>query len=408
MKPWILVIALLALIGGVVRPIQAQSAGFVVEVTDEQESNRSVTVQMRVIDPATRQEVGGISERDITIMQDGQVLNTQMRLESRTTNALDPATQSVPYNGSQNLIASGATIGIVADLSTALNRNANGADYIAEIRAAAEQWIKLGGPVAPGDPERIGLFIPRSQNAQALQPAGIDSFEFDHNKVISALRQEPPRDGATDLYDALLAAIEATSAEAQRRGTPAYVVVFSDGTVTNRTDDPSGLVLQKAAAGHAAVIGVGIGNPASLERDINRLPKIADATGGRYIQVAPAEREAALAQAYADLIIPVNRTAYTLTFLHTAPLDNEIHTFQIKINRDGQDWVGPTLPIPFGAAAAVPTEPLPYVAVQKWYLLRTLPLAIIVAGAATFIAWLGRKKPTRIEPTRSDPGATQA
>ena len=107
-------------------------------------------------------------------------------------------------------------------------------------------------------------------------------------------------------------------------------------------------------------------------------------------------------QAYTDLILPVNRTAYTLSFQHTAPLDDQVHTFQIKVNRNGQDWASPTLPIPpkGSGCGAEGCSPLPYATVQQWYLLRALPLAIIVASIATFFAWLGRRKPTRIEPTQ--------
>lgn len=389
-------------------PLQtlAQTAGYAVEITDEGVQDRLVTVQMVVVDQATKQEVDGITERDITILQDGVVLKTQVGVQARTTNAndKDPAKQTVAYNRSRNLTASGATVGIVVDLSTALNQDSAGVDYVNEIKQATEQWINAGGPIALGDPERIGLFIPRASNSQALRPTSLKGFEFDHNLVITAVRNEPPRDGATDLYDAILAAIEATASEAQKRGTSAYVVVFSDGTITNRTDDPSALVLQKAAQNNTAIIAIGIGKPSSLESDINRLPKIGEPSGGRYLQIDAGQREAAMKQAYTDLILPVNRTAYTLSFQHTAPLDDQVHTFQIKVNRNGQDWASPTLPIPTGPlppdCVIQGCPPLPYATVQQWYLWRALPLAIIVASIATFFAWLGRRKPTRIEPTQ--------
>jgi hypothetical protein len=401
MKYWIYRLLLVAIVLLAPQRGHAQSkSGVMVEITDEQTSDRTVSMKMRVIDQATGREVAGITERDVVIIQDGAELKESgLRLVATTTDATDPQNHTLPFNSKSPLIASGATIGIVADLSSALNLGAPaGTDYIVEIRQAVEQWISLGNTVAPGDPEAVGVFLPLAFNSQPLQPASAQGFSRDHNAIITALRQEPARDGATDLYDAVLAAVEATATEASRRGTPSYVVVFSDGTVTNKTTDPTDAILRKAEATNTIIIAVGIGNPTSLEKDINRLPKLAPATGGQYIQVAAGDREARIKAAYASLIKPVDRTGYDLAFNHTAPRDGKEHTFQVRVTLNGATWESQSLKIPeIGGPGPSPIQPLS--AVQKDYLLLAVPLSVLAAALATLLATLGRKRPTRIELT---------
>ena len=378
-------------------------------ISDVQTQGRTVTMKMRIVDQTTRQEVAGIEDKHITLYQDGTELrNTEVRLDSVTTDAFSTESNALPFDSNAPLIASGATVGMVVDLSQALNQGAEpGKDYVNEVRQAAELWIKQGEHVATRDPEQIGLFVPLASNTQALQPEAVKGFQYDHNLVIATVRQEPARSGATDLYDAVLTAIEQTSTKAQERGTPAYVVVFSDGTISGDSNTKAASVLDKAEAANVTLIAFGIGNPASLERDSNRLPHIAPATGGEYIYVAPDQREARIAEVYKQYIKPVDRTGYDLAFVHSAPVDNQEHTFQVRVTRNGQEWSSPVQPIPPADAGEIGTIPLSEI--QQWYLLRALPLGIVVAGLATALATLSKRTPGRsVLASRVDTNKTRA
>ena len=374
---------------GMISPAVAQeNAGYTIEISDIETFERTVRFKLRFIDQMTKREVAGLTTTNIAILQDGQVLKEpNLSLIEITAVANDPSKAKVAFNSRQNLIASGATVGIVADISSALNRNGNGQDYVSEVRAAAEYWIGLGNNVAPSDPEAVGLFIPRASNDQSLRPNTAPDFSRDHNSIIRALRSTPTRNGATNLYSAILEAVTATSVEAQKRGTPGYVVVFSDGTISNDTPKLFAEVTAKAAETQISIIAIPIGDPRNLEKNSNQLPTLAGATNGRYVQANTLERTAALQQAYQELIKPVDRTGYEVTFNHSLPRDEQAHTFQLVINLAGQPWESPILNIPeFGTVANSSLQLTPMTKVQQRYLFRAIPLAILIASLASIIA----------------------
>ncbi len=372
----------------------AQATTYDVIVSDVQTNGRTVSMKLRVVDQSTKQEVANIAPDQITIFQDGSELrDTQVQLTATSTDAFNHDRDNIAFDSSQNLTASGATVGVVLDLSVALNKGAPaGTDYVKEARDAAELWINQGTDIATQDPEQIGLFIPLANNSQALQPEAVKGFQYDHNLVIERIRNEAAREGATDLYDAMLAAIEQTAATAKQRGTPAYVVVFSDGTVSGDSEAKAGLVLSKAEANNVTIVAFGIGNPTSLERDSNRLPHIAPATGGEYIQTPLDQREAKIADVYKQYIKPVDRTGYDLAFVHTAPVDNQEHTFQVHVTLGGQEWSSTVRAIPpDGAGISADPSAIPLASLQQWYLLRAIPLAIILTALATGLATLSKR-----------------
>ena len=392
MKTWILRCSLALLL---LSPVLTYAqAAYEVKLTDAQLlQDRVVNFKMRVTDTTTGQDVPPLEPGDIAIYQDGQLLtDSQLVMHVITTDATHPTSHTIPFDSQNVLRASGATIGLVTDLSVAL-----GDPFIGEVRTAAESWINLGNAVSPNDPESIGLFIPRSSNSQSTRPASAPEFDRDHNKIIGVLRTEPPRDGATNLYGAVLEAVTATAAEAKKRGTDSYVVVFGDGSVTPDSAGMFSQIVDLANKNNTIIIAVGIGKTENLDKATNQLPNLASSTNGRYVAGGPEERPGNMDQAYKALVKPVNRTGYDLAFAHTAPRDDKQHTFQVKVTIAGQTWESSTLPIPIGGLATE-SEFTSLSQLQKYYLLRGVPAAIILAAVTTALATATRRRPTRIDP----------
>ncbi|WP_110515001.1 hypothetical protein [Herpetosiphon llansteffanensis] len=392
MKTWILRCSLALLL---LSPVLTYAqAAYEVKLTDAQLlDDRVVNFKMRVTNTATGQDVPPLETGEIAIYQDGQLLtDSQLVMNAITTDATHDISHTIPFDSQNVLRASGATIGLVTDLSVAL-----GDPFIGEVRAAAESWINLGNSVSPNDPESIGLFIPRSSNSQSTRPGGAPEFDRDHNRVIGVLRTEAPRDGATNLYGAVLEAVTATAAEAKKRGTDSYVIVFGDGSVT---PDSAGLfsqIVDIANKNNTIIIAVGIGKPENLDKATNQLPNLASSTNGRYVAGGADVRPINMEQAYKALVKPVNRTGYDVAFVHTAPRDDKQHTFQVKVTIDGRTWESSTLPIPTEVSTTT-SEFIPLSQIQKDYMLRGIPAAIILAAVTTALATATRRRPTRIEP----------
>jgi hypothetical protein len=217
---------------------------------------------------------------------------TSFTLESQTAHDGQPV-QTVPLvnGGTFTLVTTGASIGIVFDASQLLNGTGAGAgDHLGAARAAIEAFLlEPGDPPpprtrSPGNMERVALFIPADQPAQALQPDGLPGFTQDRYAVINTLRQNlPVRQGKTSLNAAIQAAIDATARDAQENGGKAVVLVVSDGGDALTGDSFNSLISQ-ASQKQVKIVAFGIGTDKALQNNGFRLKQLAEATGGIYLE----------------------------------------------------------------------------------------------------------------------------
>ncbi|GIV98221.1 MAG: hypothetical protein KatS3mg057_2878 [Herpetosiphonaceae bacterium] len=210
--------------------------GLRIRVDDFKSNFPKLQADIRIIDPATGRDVTGLSARDVIILQDGvELKNPSTRVTTFTTSPERPV---LPF-GNMQLRSGGAVIGIVLDLSTLLNDPGDPhTDYNARAKEVVRWWLEAGRNVAPADPELISIFQPATRlGNEPLQPEALASFVNDRNLVMMTMEQLVPRRGATFLYDAVLAAINATAHRARERGTDAYVLIVSDGGSDPASDD---------------------------------------------------------------------------------------------------------------------------------------------------------------------------
>jgi hypothetical protein len=167
------------------------------------------------------------------------------------------------------------TLAVVADMGASLGPQA--------IQAVCDDARTLVAQLLDRPDAEVGLFVPRgSASDQQLQVLPFTSDKATATDAVDSLRQPPP--GATDLYNAVAAAINASADRAAQRNGPAYVVILSDGI--DRTsivgNDAAGAnqAATLAEQRHVQVFTLGYG--ANLNYGSRFLTQLSDRSGGSY------------------------------------------------------------------------------------------------------------------------------
>jgi hypothetical protein len=293
-----------------------------------------VTIQFSVHD-ATGRRVVGLGQSNIRLVEDGNPI-PQFALDSQIADTATPVQQVALSDGSTySLAATGATIGLVFDATQLLNGSgAKARDNLSVARLAIEAFLLESGdppPVrtlAPGNLEQVGLFIPVDQPSQTLQPDGATGFTQDRYALINALRGLQPRQGKTNLYAGVQAAIDATARQAEQMGTEAVVLVVSDGGDAISGDTFNALITQ-ATQRKVHIVAFGIGSDAALKSGGFRLKQLADGTGGVYLERPNAADAGA---AFAQLAKPTPSAMYSLHYTTALIDDGKAHSVALQVN----------------------------------------------------------------------------
>ncbi|MFQ3631049.1 VWA domain-containing protein [Roseiflexus sp.] len=282
----------------------------------------------------TGNRIVGLDRSAIRLTEDSKPVSS-FTMETAVADAQTPTQTVVFPNGMLTLTATGASIGIVFDATQLLNGSGQQRrDSIAEGRAAIEAFLlESGDPPpprtrAPGNIERVGLFIPADQPNQSLRPASLPDFTQDRYAVVNTLRQDLPyRQGKTSLIAAIQAAIDATARDAQQRGAEAVVLVVSDGGDTLTGDTFDGLIAQ-ASQQKVKIVAFGVGTDRALQSNGFRLKQLAEVTGGLYIE-RPSVSDAG--NAFMRVVYPRSNAVYLVGYNTSIIDDGKQHPVVLEV-----------------------------------------------------------------------------
>jgi hypothetical protein len=372
-----------------VAPAHAQSPACQgLEVHAAQLTFPTVAIQFSVCD-AQGNRMTTLDRSAVRIIEDGTPI-TSFTLESQTAHDGQPV-QTVPLvsGGTFTLVTTGASIGIVFDASQLLNGTGAGAgDHLGAARAAIEAFLlEPGDPPpprtrSPGNMERVALFIPADQPAQALQPDGLPGFTQDRYAVINTLRQNlPVRQGKTSLNAAIQAAIDATARDAQENGGKAVVLVVSDGGDALTGDSFNSLISQ-ASQKQVKIVAFGIGTDKALQNNGFRLKQLAEATGGIYLERPDAN---SAGSAFQNAVQSQPAAIYTVRYDTRIIDDGKSHTVVLEVVTPSG-----TLSYPFPLTANVPSPnitlaPLGDVLLRQYFMF-AIPIAVMLSLLLTLMS----------------------
>ncbi|MGQ9741674.1 VWA domain-containing protein [Chloroflexus sp.] len=357
----------------------------------------NVIVQFMVCDE-NGNPINNLSKSSVRINEDGKAI-TEFSFVSVTADNNRPV-QNIPLiDGSMfTLHTVGASIGIVFDATVLLNGSGKDSrDSISEGRTAIEHFLldftASDSPAirtkAEYDPERVAVFIPVDQQSQPLNLDSLPTFNQDRIAVVNALRTDIPlRQGKTNLYAAVQAAVEATARDAQQRNAPSIVLVVSDGGDVISSDTISSLI-NLANQKNVKIIAFGVGTDRALEKNGFRLRQLAEATGGRYFERPSPDIAGA---AFSDFVQSRSTTAYEVSY-RTSIFDDGLEhqvTFEVT-SRSGNFSFGLPLRYPTDKETDVQIiSQLNNVLLQ--YMTFGLPLAIVIAAVISGIFYMVRKR----------------
>ncbi len=361
-----------------------------------------ITVDFRVKDGGGR-DVIGLEERSIQIIEDGTTIITNFKLERQTADITSPERRLNLSDGkkSEEIYATGATIGVVFDATTLLNDAKNNEhDYLVEGRHAIEQFLLQTGVQAPRDPEAISLFIPTSSPDQEVQPADLAEFTQDRNAVINYLRAMPARTGKTNLYDVIQQAVETTARVARQRGSEPLVLVVSDGGDAISKDSFDRTISQ-AQANMVKLVTFGIGADKNLAEGGFRLAQLAKTTGGLYLQRPD---DAAVSDAFRKTVVAASAALYTARYSTALLDDGRKHHFVVQVTLpDGQ---ATSQPVEFTTLldADDVSQVIPLGVLLRQYLVIAVPVALLVSLLIVMmmggIRWARSQSISRAQPSR--------
>lgn len=256
------------------------------------------------------QGVKGLSAERFTIEEHGRVIPGE-------------AIQAAPMRD----MPMPATLAIVADMSPLL-----GKEQLARLRTDAQALVKQISRNKHAALE-IGIFAPRSNQAGSEQRVDVLPFTADGKVAAQTFAQLEPRSGQTDLYNAVVTAINAVVDRAEQRGGPAYVIVLGDGL-----DRTSIVGAGSAGANEAAriaedrnvrVFAFGYGN--GLGRGGDLLNQLAERADGAYW---PKPDAAALKDVIGSVGAGATEGAYRLQYVSSLPADGAEHPLSVRVQLD--------------------------------------------------------------------------
>lgn len=363
---------------------------------------RTIEVLFRVADPKSGRDIQGIQPRDVKLLEDNVPLAAQIELVETQADATNPArivgledspSGAKPVEGSKpvDLGVVGATIGIVYDASQLTNVAGDSTDYVARGRDLIMAFLEAGRPIAPKNPEAIGLFLPLSVPAvggEQIRSDNLPSFGQDRNAVINTLNQLQPRAGKTNLFDTISVAVGATADAAAQRGTEAYLLVVTDGGDSTSVGSYDALVTE-ATAREVKLIILGVGPQQRIATNAAALTTLAAKTEGAY----EGNPDIATVQnIYQATVNVVGQSAYLLRYTTDLVDDGKPHNLIIRIEGLAN---GESAPIPIdpsnggGSTIAFQLGPI-----LQSYALRAVPLTIVLSliltGLLVFFGRLGK------------------
>jgi hypothetical protein len=286
-------------------------------------------------------------------------------------------------------VTTGASIGIVFDASQLLNGTGAGAgDHLGAARAAIEAFLlEPGDPPpprtrSPGNMERVAIFIPADQPAQALQPDGLPGFTQDRYAVINTLRQNlPVRQGKTSLNAAIQAAIDATARDAQENGGKAVVLVVSDGGDALTGDSFNSLISQ-ASQKQVQIVAFGVGTDKALKNNGFRLKQLAEATGGIYLERPDAN---GAGSAFQRVVQSQPAAIYTVRYDTRIIDDGKSHTVVLEVVTPSGTRSYP-FPLTYaGVTTGVTLAPLGDVLLRQYFMF-AIPIAVMLSLLLTLMS----------------------
>lgn len=255
-----------------------------------------------VVRDAFGRGVGGLKAQDFVVEEDGRVVPTEQ-------------IQVTPTDESAAI----ATVAIVADISVLL-----GSKGIEEVRN--DVYLLLRHLLHHAREAEVALFVPRSNALD--QSLIVVPFTTDVEKALRALADTEPRSGRTDLYNAVVAAVNTSADRAVQHGGPAYVVVLSDGqdrtSIVGSGVSGANEAARLAEERHVPVFTFGYGR----SRGAALMAQVADRTGGTY-QPNPTEEDIT---AFANTILASARGgSYELAYQSSLPADGVEHALTLRV-----------------------------------------------------------------------------
>lgn len=378
-----LAIALLPLVASAQGPASATIETFGLQI-----SGRTVDVLFRVTDRTSGRDLQGLQTADFTLLEDGAPVASPIEIREERS---DPAQSRVVDLGPSAVTGStavslgvvGATIGVVYDASLLTNAPGDPVNYVERGRLLIEAILEAGRPVAPANPESIGLFFPLSVPAVAgeqIRPAALPGFVQDRNAVINTLRQQAPRSGKTNVFDTLSVAVRATAEEAARRGTDSYVVLITDGGDSASLGSYDAVVADAAARGVRLLI-LGVGPDARLAGNAPALVTLAEKTGGAY---ASNPDPGAAQGLYRERVQVTGQSAYIVRYTTSLLDDGKPHQLVIQVRGPAEGQSAP-IPVALGVAPQLGDGTLALGPAVQGYALRAIPIAIIASLVLSFL-----------------------
>lgn len=319
----------------------------VIEVRDSQ--NRPIT---------------GLDSTNFTILQDNRpIAPDDVQVQEKSGEALGPA------------------VAFVLDASALLS-----ASEVEAARTAAVGLLQAVPQANASNPELISLFVPSSSPEQVSQIADFRTFSHDHNAIINYLNtQLQLQPGTTRLYAVTNEAIISVSEKAKERGTPAYVVIFSDGRDSLTANDFE-RTLALAREHGVTFLAYGYGPKKDSDIGANRLRQLATETQGSYLDHPSADQAV---KAYLDLVKATPQTSYNVNFTSPLAADDDVHSWQILVNVDGTEIQSQQL-LFRATLAAQNLQPLS--SVMGRYLMWAVPIAVAVSAMLTLLLMVWQQR----------------
>jgi hypothetical protein len=218
------------------------------------------------------------------------------------------------------------TIAVVADISTLLSD-----DYLAAVKEDLRA-LALGLLDDQTVAAEVGLFVPRS--AAIGQQLDVLPFTSDKTSATSTLDSLAPREGRTDLYNAIAATINATADRAAQRGGPAFVVVMSDGmdetSIVGGGIEGANEAARIAENRRVQVFTLGYGD--ELKQGAAKLAQLADRSKGQF---APNPDQSGLDSFIERFHGSTQGGIYTLRYRSSLPANGETMPLQVRLKLDG-------------------------------------------------------------------------
>jgi hypothetical protein len=274
----------------------------------------------------------------------------------------------------------GPALAVVLDASKLL-----GAEQVEAARKAAVGLLQAGGAISSTDPEVVSLFVPSGAAPEASRIDEFADFTHDHNAVINYLNTRLElQPNTTPLYGVLSDAIDAAADAAKRRGTPAYVAVFSDGQ-DPISGDSFEAALARARQRNVAVLAASFGPLKGPKTGSQRLRRLATETRGVYLERPQPDD---VGKEYTSLVKLTPQSVYSVRYTSNLPPDDQVHIWQVLVNVDGAE--ARSQQIPFQATLPA-KQPHPLNTIMNAYLLRAVPAAVVLSALLTLLLALWQR-----------------